>query len=150
MDNTEIIRIVAGVMVLLFLIPFCLYFMTLSRALGKCSPESRTMQPGMVWLALIPFFGFIWNFFVVLALAKSLDNEFRTRGITDTEPELGKTIGLAMSVCMACGVIPLLGGLISIVALVLWVMYWIKIAGFSKRLDESPTLTGLPVYTQIG
>jgi len=137
-------------MALLFLIPFCLYFMTLSRALGKCSTESRTMQPGMVWLTLIPFFGFIWNFVVVLALAKSLDNEFRARGVTDTEPEPGKNIGLAMSVCMACGLIPVLGAVISIVALVLWVMYWIKIAGFSKRLDESASLTGLSANTQIG
>jgi hypothetical protein len=149
-DNTTIIRIVAGVMALLFLIPFCLYFRTLSRALRKCSPESRTMQPGMVWLVLIPLFGFIWNFIVVLALAKSLDNEFRARGITDAEPEPGKTIGLAMSVCMACGMIPILGGIASIVALVLWVMYWIKIADFSKRLDEPATLTALSANTQVG
>jgi len=36
---------------------------------------------------------------------------------------------------MCCGIIPFLGVLCSLGALVCWIMYWLKIAGFSKKLD---------------
>lgn len=45
--------VLAGLVVAIF------YLLTLMRALQKCSPQSRTMQPGMVWLLLIPLFNLI-------------------------------------------------------------------------------------------
>src|ERR1039457_3924679 len=98
MDTTTIIRIVAGLLALLCLIPLFLYLSMLSRTLRKCSPASRTMEPGMVWLLLIPFFGLIWNFFIVLALANSLGRELPARGVTQLDPEPGKSIGIAMCI----------------------------------------------------
>jgi hypothetical protein len=101
----------------------------------------------MVWLMLIPFFGLIWNFFIVLALANSLGREFPARGVTHFDPEPGKSRGLAMCVCMACGIIPVLGIVASLVSLVLWVVYWIKIAEFSRLLDQFPAQATVPTVT---
>ena len=148
MDTVTSIRIVAGLIAISVLfIPAIFYLLTLSRALEKCSPASRTMQPGMVWLMLIPFFGLIWNFFIVLALSNSLGREFPARGVTQLDPEPGKSIGLAMCVCMACGIIPVLGIVASLVSLVLWVVYWIKIVEFSRLLDQFPAQTTVPTVT---
>ncbi|MGA2908483.1 MAG: hypothetical protein ABSE36_12330 [Terracidiphilus sp.] len=145
MDTETSIRIVAGLLAIgVLFIPAIFYLLTLSRALEKCSPASRTMQPGMVWLMLIPFFGLIWNFFIVLALSNSLGREFPARGVTQLDPEPGKSIGLPMCVCMACGIIPLLGVIASLIALVLWVVYWVKIAGFSRLLDQFPAQATVP------
>jgi hypothetical protein len=36
------------------LLPAIFFLLTLQRALGRCSPESRTMEPGEVWLLLYP------------------------------------------------------------------------------------------------
>jgi len=116
------------------------YILTLSRALEKCSPQSRTMQPGMTWLMLIPLFNIIWHFFVVLALSASLSNEFRARGIA-APPEPGKGIGLAMCICSATCIIPILGAVTGIAYLVLWIMYWVKIAEFSRMLNQ-PAMVG--------
>jgi hypothetical protein len=92
------------------------------------------MDPGLIWLLLIPCFNFIWHFFVVINMAKSLGAEFQKRGIIE-EPEPGKTIGLVASVLWACSLIPLLNYVCHPAALVCWIIYWVKIAGFSKKLE---------------
>jgi hypothetical protein len=144
------IRIVAGLLFLgvlfaVLITPAILYILTLSRALNKCAFSSRTIQPGTLWLLLIPLVNLIWHFVVVNGMAQSLGNEFRTRNLTSTDPEPGKSIGIAMCVCGACGLIPLLGILAGIAYLVLWVIYWLKIAEFSRRLDFAPTAMAIPV-----
>lgn len=150
-DTVTIIRIVAGLFFLIVLIvPFVFYLLTLSRALSKCGPGSRTMDPGMVWLMFIPLFNIVWQFILVSAIAKSLGNEFRLRGITGVEPEPGKSLGLAMCICACCAIIPFLGILAALAHLVLWIIYWVKISDFSRRLDLVPVASnaypGTPAF----
>ena len=152
MDSTSIIRLFSGAFFLTFfaigIAVAIFYILTLSRALSKCHPASRTMEPGMVWLLLIPLFNLIWNFFVVQAMARSLANEFRLRNVPSPEPEPGKTIGLAMAICGACSIIPLVNLLTGIGYLALWIIYWIKISGYSQTLDQVPASPGpAPLHT---
>jgi hypothetical protein len=135
MDTTTIIRLVAGLLFLCVLAAGIAYLAFLSGVLAKCSPQSRTMQPGMVWLSLIPFFNLIWTFFVVSAIADSLGNEFRLRRIPTSDPKPAKSLGIAMAICR---IIPL----VNIVALFLWIFYWVKVAGYSRQLELAPSPTG--------
>jgi hypothetical protein len=124
--------VVLAVMALtvLLLVPTIVYLLTLQKALTRCSPENRAMSPGMVWLMLIPLFAVVWNFFVVLNMAKSLGAEFRKRGIAE-DPSPGQTLGLIMAVtAIICGP----------AWLILWILYWIKIAGYSAKLAGPPAL----------
>jgi hypothetical protein len=121
--------------VLVGLIVAIFYILTLMRALEKCSPQSRTMAPAMVWLLLIPLVNLVWQFFVVMGLSHSLGNEFRARGMTNAPQEPGKQLGLAMCVCSVCGLVPYVRVLTGPVGLVLWIFYWVKIAEFSRMLD---------------
>jgi hypothetical protein len=118
-----------------FLIPAIFYLLTLQNALNKCAPTSRAMEPGMVWLLLIPLFNLVWSFIVVMNIAKSLANEYARRGLPCPEPAPGQSIGLAMSICACCCIIPILGMLAGLANLVLWVVYWAKIAEYSRILD---------------
>ncbi len=115
------------------LIPFIFYCLTLQKALNRCSPENRAMSPGMVWLVFIPLFGIVWQFFNVINVAKSLGAEFQKRGIA-AEPQPGKTLGLVMCILFCCGIIPLAGAFCSLAGLVVWIIYWVKIAGYSKQI----------------
>jgi hypothetical protein len=99
----------------------------------------------MVWLLLVPLFNLVWSFLVVSALADSLSNEFRLRNIPTVDPKPGKTIGTAMAVCGACSVVPFLNVLTLPAHLVLWIVYWVKIANFSRRLGLSPVSVVIPV-----
>lgn len=108
----------------ILLVPKIFYLLTLQKALNRCAPQARAMSPGMVWLLLIPFFNLVWQFFVVLNMAKSLGAEFRRRGIPE-EPEPGQTMGLIMCVSsLVCAP----------VYLIFWIIYWVKIAEYSSKL----------------
>lgn len=119
--------------VLVGLVVLILYLLTLQKALTRCSPECRAMSPGLVWLMLIPCFNLIWEFFIVFNMAKSLSAEFKKRGLP-IEEKPGQTIGLIMCIAPFVSWIPIVGCIASIAQLVCFIMYWVKIAGWSKQL----------------
>jgi hypothetical protein len=122
---------------LILLIPMIFFLLTLQKALMRVAPERRTMNPPMVWLDLIPLFGIVWNFIMVTALSKSLGAELTARNIPH-ENEPGKTFGLVWASLSAACLVPGLGFLLFIPVFVLWIIYWVKIAGFSAKLGEQP------------
>ena len=144
MDSTTMIRIIAGCLFLGLLAIGIVYIAFLSGVLRKCSPASRTMEPGMVWLLLVPLLNVVWNFLVVTALARSLGNEFRLRNIPTDNPEPGKSIGIAMCVCGACSIIPIVNIIAALPNLILWIMYWVKMAEYARMLDQVPATAGFP------
>jgi hypothetical protein len=125
------------------------------------------MRPGLVWLMLIPVFNIIWHFFVVVGLAKSVGNEFQMRRIPNARRRPGMAVGIAMCVCTVCAIFPFLlfyvlgkvdsqsattdiptwalpvlflifiGVLSELAHLVLWIIYWSKIATCSRMLDRT-------------
>jgi hypothetical protein len=135
--------IVVGLIGLVITLVVTIFFiLTLQKALNRCSPENRAMPAGQMWLLLIPIFNLVWNFFVVLNMAKSLGAEFTKRGIA-AEPEPGKTLGLAYAIVAAASIviswIPCVGSLAGIAIIVLWIMYWVKIHGYSNQLAAPAT-----------
>jgi hypothetical protein len=147
MDTLTNIRVVAGVIVVSVLVLYIFYILTLSRALSKCSASSRTMEPGMVWLLLVPIVNLVWDFRVVIGLAKSLGNEFRLRNIPNDDPQPGMLLGITMCTFGACETIRFLGAFLGVLAfaahLVLLILYWAKIAEFSRRLDQVQAMPGI-------
>ncbi len=119
------------------LIPEIFFIVTLQKALQRCSPENRIMSPGSTWLMLIPLFNLVWIFIIVTQVAESLEREFRKRNIP-VEPAPGKSIGLAWCILTICCIIPLVGIFTGIAAIVCWILYWVKIAGFSATLASAP------------
>ena len=120
------------------ILPLIFYLLTLQNTLEKISVENRKMNPGEVWLSLIPVFGFIWQFFIVMKMADSLKAEFAKLNIPIIEDKPGYSIGLAYCILFCCGVIPFLGILSSIGGLVCWIIYWIKINDFKAMLLKNP------------
>jgi hypothetical protein len=123
-----------------FLLPAVFYALTLQRTLGQCAPVSRTMEPGMVWLFLVPFVNLVFHFFIVLAISKSVANEFARRRIPIADPQPGQALGLAMCICACCSLIPILGLVAAIASIVLWIVYWFQVGEFSRRLSIAPEL----------
>lgn len=132
-----------GILLWFILIAIVLFLRTLRSTLDRCAPASRTMAPGKVWLTFIPFFGLIWQFVVVINIAKSLRKEFARLRIPRSDAIPGQTIGLAFCVCNCCLFIPnpLLCGLAALVGFVLWMVYWIEIANCSRLLETHPGVT---------
>lgn len=137
MDHMDELALGVGVMAvflvmsLIFLVPFIVYLLSLQKNLGL-TRRHHGIAPGLVWLMLIPFFNIIWHFFLVNWVAKGL------RGSLAREGENGGFgLGLAMCILFAAGIIPLLGFFAGIAGLIVWIIYWIKIAGYTRELRES-------------
>jgi hypothetical protein len=128
----------------LFLIPAILFVLSMQNALKKCDLASVTLDPVMPWLCIVPFVNLVFNFFLVLGMAKSLRNEFNRRGISVADPTPGQSIGLAMSICACCGVVPILNLVSWIPQVILWIVYWVKISEYSRILDLHPPQIAAP------
>lgn len=118
-----------------------IYFLSiLQNALKKCAPASRTMAPWKVWLTLIPLFGLVWQFFVVLNVGDSLENEYARVGLRPRGFKESQAVGLGMCICESCVLVPVppIKHLILTVGFVLWIAYWFRIANFTRALGARP------------
>lgn len=144
LGGLETIFIVA--VVAIFVVPIgmgILYCLTLYKALSRCSPQNRTLSPGLVWLFLIPIFSLVWQFFIVIGMTRSLHAEFVTRHIVE-EQSPAKSIGLATCILMVISSIPYFGWITFIPWIVCWIIYWVKIAGFSSKIAYAYSPPGPP------
>src|SRR5260370_41578500 len=96
-DMMGFICLFVGAIVLVVLVIAIFYLLTLQKALSRVSPHNRTMQPGMVWLMLIPCVNIVWQFFIAIRVPESLLNEFRERG-RDDGSDYGKSIALTQAI----------------------------------------------------
>lgn len=102
------------------------FLLTLSKCLKEIAPRNRSMEPGQVWLCLIPLFGTVWALITILRIAESLEQEYRSRGLRG-DGDFGKQNGIIYFVsAFICGCI----------SIVFFIMYWMKIAGYTKELRE--------------
>ncbi len=126
--------VIALLMIVLFLIPTIFYFISLQKALEAVSPENRMMPPGQVWLSLIPFFNFVWMFFVVNKIATSLRLECYKLNITTTELKPTQGIGNAKNILRLCTFIPVIGVFANIGFIVCWILYWVKVNQYKNLI----------------
>ncbi len=118
----------------LFLIPGIFFLITLQNTLKAISMENRRMPPGNVWLLFIPVFNIVWQFIVVDKIAQSIAAECARLNIpvTDSKPTYG--IGLAWNICNLLTIIPIIGGLASLVT---FIIYWVKVAEYKKLIQAN-------------
>ena len=114
------------------------------QALAETSKRNRKMEPGMVWLSLVPLFGAVWLFLVVNRTADALDDEFDDRRLWG-DGASGKAQGVPYAVLYAVtyagGVLSLcfspfacVAFVVAIAQAVLGVMYAAKLKAATQRL----------------
>jgi hypothetical protein len=133
-----------------------LFLLTLHRTMKEVRERNREVQPGMVWLTLIPLFGMIWIIILVTKIANSLRKEFEDRDWRTDGESFGRTVGLLyawggvasvvisiiQNVLQAADMAPvaMIFGLLSLPVslgiLVCWIMYWVQISQYGRRLRE--------------
>lgn len=138
-----IIGLLIGLTVVIF------FLLTLQRALEAVSPDLRKMQPGMVWLNLIPIFGLAWMFVTVIGISDSIRDEYRRRGLPldSDRPTFG--IGIAYAVLSVCGWVPGLNYITPIGGLVCFIIYWVNVNTYKDNLNN-PSMAGNMNYNQFG
>jgi predicted MFS family arabinose efflux permease len=124
-----LVLMAAGILVGVF------FLLSLQRVLNLCAPENRRLEPGQVWMCLIPLFSLVWIFVVVARIADSLDQEFESR---HAPPEdYGRGVGMAYCILTVVSIVPFLNLLTGPAGLVCLIIYWAKIADYSRRLEQN-------------
>jgi hypothetical protein len=139
-----------------------LYLVSLTRALAACDPTRRAMSPGLVWLNVVPFGHLFWRFWAVIAIGNSLRREYDARGLR-TGHSFGKGSGLTVAVlAVVSRVVLLVGlltarlfeeeriallslvlcGLLGLVELVVVIVHWAVVAGFTRELETTRAVGG--------
>ena len=130
------VGVIAGVFVALVAIHVVICWLLYS-AYSRVPASFRKLDPGLVWLLLIPCFSLIWNFFVFPAIGKSFKAYFDSIGRTDVG-DCGEGIGLAYSILAIAGLVPYLGCLTGLAALVLLILFLVKIHGLKDQIQPRP------------
>ena len=128
------ILLVVFIVLIIVLVPFVFYLITLQKTLEAISPENRRMAPGQVWLLFIPLFNFIWQFMVVTNISDSIRDECYRLSIPVSEDRPTYNIGLAKNILGLCGFIPVLGIFCSIASIICWIVYWVKVNEYKNLI----------------
>ena len=115
-----------------------LYILTLRNTFKAISVPNRTMSPNNTWLLLIPVFNLVWSFIVVNNLSESIRKESTVKSFPLAEANPANGTGIAMSVLRCTTVIPVLGFLSGIAAVVCWIIYWVQISNYKKAIQSAP------------
>jgi hypothetical protein len=144
-------------LLLAFVIPAILFFLAQQKTLQVISPENREMPPGSVWLQLIPVFGMVWQFIVVIRIAHSISKEMASKigesildnsklQIKETDESPTYTIGIAYCILTTLGVIinystihsssylALIGSFFVLTGMVCWIIYWVRLVNAKNKL----------------
>ena len=98
----------------------------------------RLMDPGLVWLLLIPCFYMVWNFFVYPKLSRGFKAYFES--VNDaTVGDCGLQIGTFYAVAVVCTLLPCVNYVAGPAAIVLLIVYLIKVNELSKKIPAGAT-----------
>jgi hypothetical protein len=151
-------------LLLAFLIPAILFLVSQQNILKAINPENRLMNPGFVWLQLIPIFGQVWQFIVVTRIADSIKKEIgagqddSVLGFSDIssveEHNERPTYMIGIAYCSfstaalffnilfrsKASSIPLIAMVISfsfLIGMICWIVYWVRLAKYTRKLKRA-------------
>ena len=126
--------IIVVVLVISYAILFVI-ILIITGALKEVPSEYRAMEPGQVWLLLIPCFAVIWNFWVFQRVPQSFHDYFASQGRTDLG-DCGGQLGLWYAICGVASVVPCLNYIAGPAALVLLIIFLVKIVELKKQIHS--------------
>ena len=111
----------------------CVIVIMISVALKAVPSEYRVIEPGQIWLLLIPCFSMIWNFWVFQRVPQSFQNYFASRGRTDFG-DCGGQIGIWYAITVVVGVIPFVACIAGPASFVLLIVFLVKIMSLKQQI----------------
>ncbi len=92
------------------------------------------MPPANVWLMFIPLFNIVWQFIMVDRISQSIGAECARLNIPVKEDKPTYGIGLAWNICNCLTIIPIIGGLASLIT---FIIYWVKVSEFKNLIKAN-------------
>ena len=138
-EGIILVGILIGLAIFITIMVF--YLKNLSDLLKQISPSNRQVEPNNVWLMFIPFFNLVYPFILYPKVCDSTKAEYMSRGLT-SEGDFSKGIGITIPILGLVSMIPVIGGIASLGNLILFIVFWVKTAGYKNKLMMSPAEEG--------
>ncbi|TYR37288.1 hypothetical protein FXV77_04570 [Sphingobacterium phlebotomi] len=132
-NDMALYMLIGGVIRIIIWIFFAL---TLYRTLKLVKKDNQCILPSQAWFVALPIFNIYWNFEVVKRLTDSLNNEFYDRKV-EVEEKPTQKWGLIFAWTFLLTNIPLppfVLIIISILHLVYFITYWVKVNEYKTLL----------------
>ncbi|HET6880776.1 MAG TPA: hypothetical protein VFI31_11515 [Pirellulales bacterium] len=110
----------------------------ISGCYARIPQQYRDMEPGMVYLMLIPCLNIVWVFFVTLRLSTSFQKYFAAHGRTDVG-DCGYQLGLWYSICVVASIVPCVNYVAGPASLVLLILFLVKVMGLKNQIPVGAT-----------
>ncbi|MCA6364161.1 MAG: hypothetical protein IM638_14080 [Bacteroidetes bacterium] len=116
------------------------YCLTLQKCLSRIKPENRKAGPASVWYMFALPFNFVEDFFIVIHLAHSLEEEKKSNAALRNVNDFGLVSGIGWCVAQLLSFIPnVVGQVAGLAGMVLVVYHWMSIVKINKLLRENLT-----------
>ena len=123
----------ASIILVPAIIAMVFFFLSLNKAL-RITKKFHTFTPGQVWLLFIPFFSLWWQFQVVKYTTIGIKGIYKANG-RDCD-EASYSVGIAWCIFVCLCFIPYLNFLTIIPGFILWIIYWVSIAGYNNEMEK--------------
>lgn len=128
---------VAGIIILIisFFLAIAYYCKALQECLTLIAPHNRKASPKSVWYMFLMPFNFIEDFFIMISISNSLEEEAKHNSKLENIKDFGMVTGIGWSIAQILSFIPNMAGQIAGgLGLVLWIMHWRFIIKINKLL----------------
>lgn len=111
------------------------YCKTLQRCLTLVKPENRKAKPTSVWYMFAIPFNFIEDFFIIINLANSIEEEKKSNIKLKSISDFGMISGIGWSIAQVLSFIPnVVGQLAGLLGMILVIYHWFLIIKVNKLL----------------
>lgn len=98
-------------------------------------PQYREVEPGLVWLLLIPCFAVVWNFFVYPKISNGYKRFFQDAGVYHNG-DCAAGIALWYCLCVIFSMIPYLGVIPGFASLILLILMLVKFWDYKGQAER--------------
>lgn len=120
-----------------------LFLLNLQNVLKEVDSKNREVPDSNVWLMLIPLFNVVYGFILYPKICDSVKKEYAYRGF-EASHSFQRELAIAMPILTLCSIIPFLGALAGIANLVIFIIFWVKMAEYKNYLKANPKKEELP------
>ena len=121
-----------------FFIMVAFYCRTLQKCLTLIKPINRKAKPKSVWFMFAIPFNFVEDFFIVINIANSIEEEKKYNTKLKDVSDFGMVSGIGWSIAQVLSFIPNIVGQISgLLGMILVIYHWSQIAKINKLLADN-------------
>jgi hypothetical protein len=124
--------------ILIFMIFFgmvALYCMSIQKCLSLIKPVNRKMTPRSVWYMFLIPFNFVEDFFIVINLSQSIEQEAMHNSNLSEIKDFGMVTGIGWSIAQVLSFIPnYIGQVAGVIGFILVIFHWAFIIKINRLL----------------